>query len=74
MQNQSNPTRILRLKEVLTRVSLCKAMIYRLQAQGRFPKSVKLGERATGWYEHDIEAWLSNRANPTTTSGEVRHA
>lgn len=74
MQNQNNPTRILRLKEVLSRVSLCKAMIYRLQAQGRFPKSVKLGERATGWYEHDIEAWLSNRANPTNTSGEVRHA
>ena len=71
---QNNPTRILRLKEVVSRVSLCKAMIYRLQAQGNFPKSIKLGQRATGWYEHDIEAWLSNRANPTTTSGEVRHA
>ncbi len=60
---QQNPTRILRLKEVSTRIGLCKAMIYRLQAQGNFPKSIKLGERATGWYEHEIEAWLSSRAN-----------
>lgn len=65
MQNQNNPTRILRLKEVAARVNLCKAMIYRLQAQGDFPKSIKLSQRATGWYEHDIEAWLSNRATST---------
>lgn len=63
---QSNPTRILRLKEVSARVGLCKAMVYRLQKQGNFPKSIKLGQRATGWYEHDVEAWLSNRATSTS--------
>lgn len=70
---QSIPTRILRLKEVTARVSLCKAMIYRLQAQGNFPQSIKLGERATGWYEHDVEAWLAARSHTNVATGEVRH-
>ena len=61
--NQATPTRILRMKEVAARVNLCKAMIYRLQAQGDFPKSIKLSQRATGWYEHDVEAWLAARTS-----------
>ena len=67
--NQATPTRILRMKEVAARVNLCKAMIYRLQAQGDFPKSIKLSQRATGWYEHDVEAWLAAR---TSTNASVR--
>lgn len=70
---QNNPTRILRLKEVTARVGLCKAMVYRLQAQGNFPQSIKLGERATGWYEHDVEAWLAARSRTNVSAGEVRH-
>ena len=67
--SNSTPTRILRMKEVASRVNLCKAMIYRLQAQGDFPKSVKLSQRATGWYEHEVEAWLAAR---TSTNASAR--
>lgn len=25
--------------------------------RGKFPSSVRLSDRAVGWYEHEIEAW-----------------
>lgn len=71
---QCNPTRILRLKVVSARIGLCKGMIYRLQKQGNFPKSVKLGQRATGWYEHEIEAWLAARTSAPLSVSEAHHA
>ena len=70
----NNQTKILRMKEVSARIGLCKAMVYRLQKQGNFPKSVKLGQRATGWYEHEIEAWLAARTSVPLSVSEVRHA
>ena len=65
---QNTPTRILRMKEVSSRVNLCKAMIYRFQAQGDFPKSIKLSQSATGWYEHEVEAWLAARISTNASA------
>ena len=33
----------------------------RLEAAGRFPKRVKLGDRAAGWQESQVLDWLVNR-------------
>jgi prophage regulatory protein len=33
-----------------------------LEAAGKFPKRVKLGERRYGYVEDEIEAWLKQRA------------
>jgi prophage regulatory protein len=38
-------------------------MIYRLQSERRFPRSVKITERAVGWIEHEIQEWLIERAS-----------
>jgi prophage regulatory protein len=32
-----------------------------MMADGRFPKPMKLGERAVGWSEAEIAAWLESR-------------
>jgi prophage regulatory protein len=37
-------------------------MIYRLQANGRFPKSVHITEHAVGWIDAEIQAWILERA------------
>jgi len=37
-------------------------MIYRLESEGRFPRRIKLGVRAVGWIESEIEAWIRKRA------------
>jgi prophage regulatory protein len=38
--------------------------------EGKFPKPIKVGERATGFIEAEIDAWLSARA-AERTSGEA---
>ena len=55
-------TRLLHLREVLSRTSLSRTSIYRLMAlgDGAFPQSVKLGSR-TSWVEAEIESWLQER-------------
>jgi prophage regulatory protein len=58
---QHNPTRILRLPEVMDRVGICRASIYQNMGQGTFPKSISLGARAVGWLESEIDAWLAER-------------
>ena len=36
-------------------------MIYEMQAEGRFPRRIKLGERAVGWLESEVRDWLATR-------------
>ena len=68
--DQYRPLRVLRLPEVKQRVGLATSRIYALEAEGRFPKRVKLSERASGWVEHEIDDYLQTRidARPTAPS------
>jgi prophage regulatory protein len=56
------PIRLLRLPEVCKATGLGRAMIYRLQAEQRFAKSVKITEHAVGWIESEVQIWLAARA------------
>jgi prophage regulatory protein len=53
--------RILRLPEVCAVTGLGRSFIYQLQADGSFPKRVKLGVRAVGWLEDEVQRWLSDK-------------
>lgn len=55
------PDRILRRPEVEAIVGLRRSMLYKLMAQGDFPRPIKLSERAVGWRLSDIEAWQAER-------------
>ncbi len=50
-----------RLNSVKSMVGLSRSTIYALMAAGQFPKSISLGERAVGWLESDIQAWIDSR-------------
>ena len=50
-----------RLKSVRHRTGYSSASIYRLIKMGLFPEQIKLGERASGWLESDIDAWINQR-------------
>jgi prophage regulatory protein len=56
------PAHFLRLPEVVRRTGLQRDSIYRLGKAGRFPKPVKLSERASGWVLSEVEAWAASRA------------
>jgi len=53
--------RILRLREVCALTGLGRSFIYQLQAEGRFPQRIKLGARAVGWLEDEVQRWVADR-------------
>lgn len=53
---------ILRLSEVRKKIPLSRTEIYRSEAAGRFPKRVKLGEKASGWLLSELDAWIAEKA------------
>jgi prophage regulatory protein len=53
--------RILRLPQVCEVTGLCRSMIYQMEADLRFPQRVKIGTRAVGWVEKEVNAWLMRR-------------
>jgi prophage regulatory protein len=53
--------RILRRHTVEERTGLARSTIYQWISEGRFPKPVRLGGRAVGWPEDEIDAWLNSR-------------
>ena len=59
----STQTRIIRLTEVIEIVGLGKSSIYALMKKGDFPKQIKLGARASGWIESEIDEWIETRVN-----------
>ena len=55
-------TRVLRLKEVPRVTGLGRSYIYQLQAERQFPHSIKIGVRAVGWLEDEVQAWIEHRS------------
>lgn len=60
---------ILRLKDVVHRIGLSRSTIYQRMSEGTFPESISLGDRAIGWLESDIDAWL--RQQVAASRGQV---
>jgi len=56
-------TKILKVKQVATEISVSVPQIYKLVSLGRFPKPIKLGERGSGWLTSEIDAWLQSRVD-----------
>lgn len=58
--------KIIRLPAVLDKTGLSRSSLYRLIAEGKFPRQVKLSERSAGWFEHSVNQWLSERISNRT--------
>ncbi len=56
----TNP-RVLRLPQVLAVTGLGRSMIYQMEAEGRFPPRVRIGARAVGWVESEVQEWPRRR-------------
>lgn len=60
---------ILRLPQVCKVTGLCRSSIYQMEAEGRFPRRVKIGARSVGWIESELQIWLRQRIE----SGRVQN-
>lgn len=58
LKNLPNDTRMLRIAQVMDRVGLSRATIYRRISEGNFPSPVNLGGQSVGWIEVEIMDWL----------------
>jgi prophage regulatory protein len=64
------PQRILRLAQVREVTGLGRSCIYQLQAGKQFPQRIKIGVRAVGWIESEVQQWIAKRiAHSRTSSG-----
>ena len=64
MEAISQPSALLRRKEVETRTGLKRSKLYQLMTQGTFPAQVKLGAGSSvAWVESDIEDWVQRQIN-----------
>lgn len=59
---------ILRLPHVKTMTGLARSTIYARIAEGAFPAPVKLGRRAVGWVESEIQQWLQKQVDDSRRS------
>ena len=56
-------SKVLKVKDVASEISISVPQVYKLVSLGRFPKPIKLGERGSGWLTTEIDAWLQSRVD-----------
>ena len=61
-RNPVTGERFLRLPQVKERTGVSKSFMYAGGKEGTFPLPIKLGNRAVGWLESEINAWVEARA------------
>jgi predicted DNA-binding transcriptional regulator AlpA len=64
--------RLLRLPQVVEITGLGRDTIYRYIREGRFPRQRRISERASGWREDEIGAWVDSR--PTVEPPEPQES
>jgi prophage regulatory protein len=60
-QQPTTNNAILRWPCVAKLIPISRSHAHALAAQGKFPKPIKLGARASGWLESEINDWLTQR-------------
>jgi prophage regulatory protein len=60
-ENHKMRTIIIRLPEVERRTGRSRSAIYTMMKQGLFPQAVRIGRRAVGWDEDEIEAYNNTK-------------
>ena len=53
--------RLLSMRDVISLTTYSRPSIYRLIAEGRFPKPLKLGDVKIAFRESEVLAWLASR-------------
>tara|TARA_R110001592_G_scaffold87304_2_gene257954 strand:+ start:276 stop:482 length:207 start_codon:yes stop_codon:yes gene_type:complete len=53
--------RMLRIKDVIKITAMSNSTIYELIKSNDFPRPKRIGKRAVGWLENDIQNWVETR-------------
>ncbi|WGY67329.1 AlpA family transcriptional regulator [Burkholderia cepacia] len=58
---EQKPKRVLRIEDVTYKVGMPRSSVYAAIARGEFPAAIKLGVKASGWLESEVDAWIDAR-------------
>ena len=53
---------LLRLPEVLKKVSLSRTPLLNMVKAGTVPQPVKITDRAVAWIDEEVDQWIADRA------------
>ena len=53
----------IRRKALETKLGLSCSTIYAMMAANKFPRPIKIGRRAVGWRNSDIQAWVRSKVD-----------
>lgn len=53
--------RMIRVAEVMNLTSLSRPTIYRLMAQGAFPKQRRLSHKISVWSHNEVSRWIDEK-------------
>ena len=53
--------KVLKATEVAKKTSLSVPHIWRMAREDKFPKPFKLSDHRSGWWEDNVDAWISER-------------
>lgn len=61
-QNDQEPLRFLRMKQVTQLTGLSRTGVYLSIQRGEFPQPIKLGSKSIAWLESEVQGWMCDRA------------
>jgi prophage regulatory protein len=64
--------KILREPEVKGRTGLSRPQRFRMAKKGTFPAPIYITERAKGWLESEIDAWIEERVEKSREASHDR--
>ncbi|SDC25890.1 helix-turn-helix transcriptional regulator [Paraburkholderia lycopersici] len=64
----------IRIKEVAAKVGLGQSTLYRMMADGTFPKPFHFVPGRIAWVESDIDEWLAGRVRGGISEADATHA
>jgi prophage regulatory protein len=60
-QQERRRPKLIRIRDVMSRTGLSRGGVYKLEAAGRFPARVGVGDVAVAWCEREVEGWIRQR-------------
>jgi predicted DNA-binding transcriptional regulator AlpA len=69
MMTHASPIKIIKDKQVAHKLSISRTMVWHMtKSIPTFPKPISISRRSTGWFEHEIDAYLNAIAAQRTSS------
>ena len=62
MNEQKTCDRMVRKPELLKRLSVSDATVWRWEKENKFPKRICLGGNSVAWLESEIKEWFAQKA------------